>query len=288
MPTQFEIAVQADDGQFRFLVASAGRLQRRAFRNPGHGLGIRHLELQFGSRRPRSQQPQPRFLAHHGQGHEHLERDLVLLAGRSADPGDIALAIALEIQEVFAGALVLGRLAKHGLVQPQRNPRPLIFADQDPKLDVQLGLSGRVDGSRGQHLLQAVARPLVALHELMLDLPGFLEIFQGEIGNRLKVALLVFQIIERRLGLFDPSRRCLRTLARGRLVLVHAAPVDRRPGPPAARTKPSSGTIPTRSGFVSVAAASNIARQFLRSSWPTWSAGVIYASAWVPFYGKQK
>ena len=143
MPAQFEIAVQADDGQFRFLVATAGRLQRRAFGNPGHGLGIGHLELQFGGRRPWGQQPQPRFLAHHGQGHEHFERELVLLAGRSANPGDIALAIALEIQEVFAGALVLGRFAKHGLVQPQWNPRPLVFADQDPELDGQFGLSGR-------------------------------------------------------------------------------------------------------------------------------------------------
>ena len=45
--------------------------------------------------------------------------------------------------------------------------------------------------SRGQHLLQAVARPRVALHKLMLELVEILEIFQGEIGNGLKVALLV-------------------------------------------------------------------------------------------------
>ena len=51
----------------------------------------------------------------------------MLLTGRSANPGDITLAVALEIQEMLAGALVLGRFAKNGLIQPQRNPRPLIF-----------------------------------------------------------------------------------------------------------------------------------------------------------------
>ena len=149
--------------------------------------------------------------------------------------------------------------------------------------------------ARGRHLLQAVARPLVALHELMLDLPGLLEIFQGEIGHRLEVALLVFQIIERWLALDGFAGNGLILLrARWRSDVLgrqRHAPSNHKP-----EYQPEvgsmSGTMYPREQFCASptmgtwcphrVCISRGCEQYRKTispiSWPTWSAGVVLVS----------
>ena len=74
------------------------------------------------------------------------------------------------------------------------------------KLEREFGVSA---GGRpaGGDLLDAIVRPLLARRQLVLQPIKLLEVLEGEVGHGLEVALLVFEVVERRLGFFDAGGR---------------------------------------------------------------------------------